>query len=227
MGYLDNSSITVDAILTKKGRQLLASGEQNFKITQFALADDEIDYDLWNPAHPQGSNYYGEVIENMPILEAFPDETQMMRSKLISLPKQSQFVPVVTLQPNVSSITLSRVGETFLIKPTTLNIQGGNETLGYTAILGDDTAVDLRITPNGVVQNTAATHSSFLGDAGSRRSVTMIGKEFELIAKPQQTAAYRTTNTIIGNETGGSVVATITVRQLTVDIITSNSNSTV
>ena len=69
MGYLNNSTITVDAILTKKGRELLARGKDEFKITQFALADDEIDYDLWNPAHPLGSDYYGVIIENMPLVE--------------------------------------------------------------------------------------------------------------------------------------------------------------
>jgi len=54
MGYLDKSIITVDAILTKKGRELLARGDGSFKITQFALADDEIDYTLYNPSHPSG-----------------------------------------------------------------------------------------------------------------------------------------------------------------------------
>ena len=43
MGYLDNSSVTVDAILTLKGRELLAQGGNAFNITQFALADDEVD----------------------------------------------------------------------------------------------------------------------------------------------------------------------------------------
>ena len=62
MGYLNNSSVTVDAILTKKGRELLAEGRDSFRITQFAIADDEIDYDLWNPDHPLGSNYYGIII---------------------------------------------------------------------------------------------------------------------------------------------------------------------
>jgi len=52
MGYLDNTSITVDAILTKKGRQKLASG-QSLNITKFALGDDEIDYTLYEPAHPR------------------------------------------------------------------------------------------------------------------------------------------------------------------------------
>ena len=37
MGYLDKTTITVDAILTKKGRELLAKGSEFFNITQFYL----------------------------------------------------------------------------------------------------------------------------------------------------------------------------------------------
>ena len=84
MGYLDNTSVTVDAILTKRGRQLLAQGTNAFQITKFALADDEIDYTLWNTDHPNGSDYYGIVIQNTPLLEAFPDETQSMKYKLLT-----------------------------------------------------------------------------------------------------------------------------------------------
>ena len=65
MGFLDNTSITVDAILPKKGRELLARGQAEFRITKFALADDEIDYNLWTTAHPNDSNYYGAVLENL------------------------------------------------------------------------------------------------------------------------------------------------------------------
>ena len=75
MGVLDNTTITVDAILTKKGRELLAQGEGKFKITQFALADDEIDYGLYDITHPNGSNFYGAAIENMNLLEAIPNQT--------------------------------------------------------------------------------------------------------------------------------------------------------
>jgi len=89
MGYLSNSVLTVDAILTTKGRELLAKNDGSFKITQFALADDEINYTLYNPSHPSGSNYYGEAIVNMPLLEAFPQETQIMKYKLITLPSQA------------------------------------------------------------------------------------------------------------------------------------------
>ena len=36
MGYLDNTSVVVDAILTKKGRELLSRQDGSFNITQFA-----------------------------------------------------------------------------------------------------------------------------------------------------------------------------------------------
>ena len=53
MGYLNNQVVTIDAILTKKGRELMAKGDGSFQITQFALSDDEIDYTLYEPAHPK------------------------------------------------------------------------------------------------------------------------------------------------------------------------------
>ena len=79
MGYLNNQVVTVDAILTKKGRQLLAQNDGTFRITQFALADDEIDYTLYNPNNNSGSAFYGEAIDNMPLLEAFADDSQTMK----------------------------------------------------------------------------------------------------------------------------------------------------
>jgi hypothetical protein len=38
MGYLNNQVVTIDAILTNKGRELLARNDSSFNITQFALA---------------------------------------------------------------------------------------------------------------------------------------------------------------------------------------------
>jgi hypothetical protein len=134
MGYLNNSVVTVDAILTKKGRELLARGDGSFKITQFALADDEIDYTMYNPNHPDGSSFYGEAIENMPLLEAFPDENQIMKYKLATLPRGTSKLPI--LQAGYSSITLKQ-GASLAITPQTLNYLGATstfETGGYTAI---------------------------------------------------------------------------------------------
>ena len=121
MGYLDNSVITVDAILTKRGRELLAQNDGSFRITQFALGDDEVDYTLFNENHPNGTQYAGEAIENMPLLEAMPDETNMMRHKLVTLPRGTSKLPVVTA--NISKVQLS-LGSTTMINPTTLNYAG-------------------------------------------------------------------------------------------------------
>ena len=98
MGVLDNTTITVDAILTKKGRELLAQGEGKFKITKFALADDEIDYGLYDITHPNGSNFYGAAIENMNLLEAIPNQTLAVKYFLTNNPGQSSGnSPIVTL----------------------------------------------------------------------------------------------------------------------------------
>ncbi len=129
MGFLDNTSITVDAILTKKGRELLARGQNEFKITKFALADDEIDYNLYDTTHPNGSNFYGAVIENMPLLEAFVDENQLMRYKLTTLPKETAKLPILELPS--PSLTFNGAGQTQTINPNTRN---GVDT-SYTFIL--------------------------------------------------------------------------------------------
>ena len=118
MGYLNNSVVTVDAILTTKGRELLAKGDGSFSITQFALADDEIDYTLYNPNHPSGSAYYGEALQNMPLLEAFPQETQVMKYKLTTLPRGTAKMPILDL--GTEQITLKQ-GASLAITPQTLN----------------------------------------------------------------------------------------------------------
>ena len=68
MGFLDNSTITVDAILTKRGREILSQGG-NFKITKFAISDEEVDYTLYDVTHPDGTDSYGAVIDNTSLLE--------------------------------------------------------------------------------------------------------------------------------------------------------------
>ena len=212
MGYLDNSSVTVDAILTLKGRELLAKGGNAFQITQFALGDDEIDYSLWNPDHPLGTAYYGTIIENMPITEAIPDETQALKYKLISLPKQTTNIPVVTV--GNTSISLLAPGDSTVISPNTSNFQGGNANLGYTAILSDSTVCDIQVTR--ALQNSVLpTTPRFIGDNDDAQSVAVAGFEFKIIARTQLIEVKLATITIIGNETGGSVTLTVTVKKAT------------
>lgn len=212
MGYLNNQTITVDAILTRKGREELAKGEGGFNITHFALADDEIDYSLWNVDHPQGSAYYGAVIEAMPIVEAVPDETQMMKSKLVSLPKKTVRIPVVSV-PN-TSITLS-TGQQDLIKPQTINYSEGNSTYGYTCVLADSDVCVLEVVDP--APGTTSFGPPPLSDLESGQAVTLVGKTFRVRAKGAIAAPKTTTLTIFGNETGGQTKINVTVNQQTLN----------
>jgi len=208
MGYLNNSSITVDAILTLKGRELLAKGGNAFNIAQFAVGDDEIDYNLWNPNHPLGTNYYGILIENMPITEAVPDETQALRYKLITLPKDVQQIPILGGVPG--NITLSGPQDFRVFAPATTNLTGGNGNLGYTCILSDTNVATLLVT-KGVQSSGMPTVTSTINVNSDPTSIALKGFEFKILAKTQLIEDKQATLTIIGNETGGSVTIPLTV----------------
>ncbi len=198
MGYLNNAVITLDAILTTKGRQLLAKNDGSFKITQFALADDEIDYTLYNPTHPSGSSYYGEAILNMPLLEAFPQETQIMKYKLVTLPRGTAKLPILDL--GYSKIELKQ-GSSLALSPQTLNYFGGNtfETMGYTATISD---VCLMSTFEGIGVNTPdAQMLNTTTTLGTSVSKTVVGTTINFRAT--------TVNTLFGSNT--SLFATLTV----------------
>ena len=216
MGYLNNASVTIDAILTLKGWALLAKGGNAFNITQFAVGDDEIDYSLWNPDHPLGTSYYGTIIENMPVTEAIPDETQALKYKLITLPKQTTNIPVISV--GNTSITLLAPGDNAIIAPNTSNFQGGNSNLGYTAILSDSTVCDILVT-SGLQQKSSPTTPRFIGDNEDAQSVAVAGFEFRIVAKTQMLSDKTATITIIGNETGGSVTVNLTVKKVTISTI--------
>ena len=214
MGYLNNSVVTVDAILTTKGRQLLAQG--NFNITQFALADDEIDYTLYNPTHPSGSAYYGQAIENMPLLEAFPQETQMMKYKLVTLPRGTAKMPILDL--GYSSIVIKQ-GASLAITPQTLNYLGGNtfETSGYTATISD---VRLFSQFEGVGINTpqaqALNQTTTLGTSVSK---TVVGTTINLRATTINTlfgsnTQLQTTLTVEGRDSGARLTIPVTVTKV-------------
>ena len=214
MGYLDNSIVTVDAILTKKGRELLAKGDGTFKITQFALSDDEVDYTLYNPNHPLGSAYYGEAIEAMPLLEAFPDETQIMKYKLTTLPRGTARLPI--LDVGYASITL-RQGASLAITPQTLNYLGAAQTFeagGYVATIADARVLN---TFNGVGINTAeATALNSTTTLGTNVSKTVIGTSINLTATTVNTlfgtnTSLQTTITIIGRDSGARVTVPVTI----------------
>jgi len=215
MGYLNNSVVTVDAILTDVGRQLLSQNNGSFRITQFALADDEIDYTLYNPNHPSGSAYYGEAIQNMPLLEAFPQASQIMKYKLTTLPRGTAKIPILAIP---SSISLKQ-GQSQVVTPQTLNYTGGNtfEQNGYTYIISD---VRLFSTFEGVgINNPVATNLNTTTTLGTSVSKTVIGTSLNLRATTVNTLFSSTTSlqatlTIEGRDSGARAIIPVTVTKV-------------
>jgi hypothetical protein len=216
MGYLNNSVVTIDAILTDTGRQLLAQNDGSFRITQFALADDEIDYTLYNPNHPSGSAYYGQAIENMPLLEAFPQATQVMKYKLVTLPRGTAKMPILDL--GYSAIVIKQ-GASLAITPQTLNYLGGNtyETSGYTATISD---VRLFSTFEGVGINTPQAQAlNTTTTLGTSVSKTVVGTTINIKATTVNTlfgtnTSLQATLTVEGRDSGARLTIPVTVTQV-------------
>ena len=217
MSYLSSTSVVVDAILTKKGRELLARNNGSFQITQFSLADDEIDYTLYNPNHPSWSAFYGEAIEAMPILQAYPNDTEIMRYKLITLPRGTAKIPVLDL--GYTSITLKQ-GASLAITPQTLNYLGATSTFeqsGYTATIGD---VRTMSSFNGVGINTPeATSLNSTTTIGTNVSKTVIGTTINITATTVNTlfgsnTALYTTLVVTGRDSGARISIPVTITKV-------------
>jgi len=151
MGFLDNSTITVDAILTKRGRQILSQGG-NFKITKFALSDEEVDYTLYDVTHPNGSDSYGTVIENISLLEATPNRANF-RSFLVN-----QTLAGAKLNVDQENYTSVEALTTIAIAPTTIGAP--EET--YTFVIGN--------------LNVVGFQSNLTGKSRVAKSVNLVAK---------------------------------------------------
>jgi hypothetical protein len=144
MAFLDNSGdIILDAVLTDEGRRRLAEGKGTFRITKFALGDDEIDYGLYDKNHPSGSAYFDLEILQTPIFEAFTNNGSSMKSKIISIGNPNLlYLPVIKLNDqNSRGPVASGFGvDTFLIPvdKTTSDKFEGTTNLGILISPADD-----------------------------------------------------------------------------------------
>ena len=170
MGFLDNSSITVDAILTKRGREVLAAGG-DLNITKFALSDEEIDYTLYDVTHPNGTDSYGTVIENMSLLEATPNRTAF-RSFLVN---QSQ----AGAQLNIDSTNYSNVTKDtdIVLKPKTV----GSPTENYIFTIGN----------TNIVKFNGGTSKTFVGP-----QATLIAQSINTLATTDVTIQGKTSGLV-------------------------------
>jgi len=218
MAILSNTTVTVDAVLTTKGRELLARNDGSFQITQFALADDEVDYTLYNPNHPSGSAFYGEAIEAMPVIQAFPNDTQIMRYKLATLPRGTSRLPVVSLGYN--TITLKQ-GASLTITPQTLNYLGATSTFeanGYVATIADVRLVSAfqgtGITTTSVGdQNLNTTTGAVLSKSSLGTSFTLTGTTVNTLYGTSLTT-LSTTITVVGRDSGARITIPINIQKV-------------
>lgn len=205
MAYINNETITVDAVLTKKGRELLAA-RGGLNINSYALADDEIDYSLYQPNHPQGSAYYDLAIRNTPVFEAFTDETQVLKYKLVTLPSGQTSIPIISLGQSAIYVDKDYKGEVVIV-PSTNPVY--NTTLGYTAVLANKNVGT--VIGEQLQTATTATIPTFIGDVSSTTAQVALGIRFRFVPNSSLTTTTSTTLTVIGNESGGSVSIPVTV----------------
>jgi len=214
MGYLNKETITVDAILTRKGRELLAQGRSAFQITQFAVADDEIDYELWNPAHPLGTEYYGSAIENMPVVEASPDETQNLRYKLVSLTRGLNTIPriaiggITALQFDAGRASPTTITPSTVVGARTSELDG--PAFGYTLTLANINAVSISAIPIIGASTSEPSRNSINATTALDTALVLVGTEFTILPKDVDTI-IQTTITITGNQSGATITIPITV----------------
>jgi hypothetical protein len=207
MAYIDNQTITVDAILTKKGRELLAQNG-NLNITSFALSDDEIDYTLYQPNHPNGSAFYDIAIRNTPVFEPVSDETQTMKYKLVSLNQGVSSIPVISIAQDKISVSRDYTGD-IIVSPSTNPTY--NLALGYTAILGNKNVGALVVEESNSINSVSSTIPTFAGDVNTTSAQVVVGKKFRFLPNSSLGKTTSTTLTIIGNESGGSLSIEVTV----------------
>lgn len=207
MAYIDNQTITVDAVLTRKGRELLAK-TGNLNITSFSLADDEIDYTLYDPNHPNGSAFYDIALRNTPVFEPLTDETQLMKYKLVTLNQGVTSIPVISIAQDKILITRDYTGD-IIISPSTnpaYNLQAG-----YTAILGNKNVGTLIVQQTNSINSVSNTIPTFAGDINTTSAQVVVGNTFRFVPNSSLGKTTTTNLTIIGNESGGSISIEVTV----------------
>ena len=206
MGFLNSNTQVVDAILTRYGRDKLASG-QSLGISRFALSDDGVDYDLWNTAHNSGSGNFGEAIENMPVLEAFPDEEAIMTYRLENGPRNIQRKEMIYF---TSREILVHPGESAEIIPKMANARGN---ANFIFKLGDDRYATFVEAPTRAVRRPKRAHPDSMfgqlwgGGTNGQKSIKVKGihKQESIDVKvtvynPERTVFGNVTLKIIGTE---------------------------
>lgn len=210
----------IDCVLTDLGKKYLAEGNPRFNITQFAVGDDEVDYNLFDTDQPNPEDY-GKFIRAMPLFEAASLSTVGLKYKLLTLPSGTTKIPILVVSPD--SIDIYE-GQEVVITPNILNYTLRDSELSFTAVLRNS-ALGRLVVQEGVAAaggqvaqfttNISQTGGSVVFVGSPETTSVVVGKSFKFIAAQDVSAispnARSTTIEIFGNIVGSSVIIPVTV----------------
>jgi len=215
MGFINNTSYILNAVLTKKGREYLAKNDAKFNITKFALADDEVDYTLWDTAHPLGTDYYGAVLESMPLVEPVVDPEVVMKYKLITAPVGSKALAVIKNVTPLSVEIKYVIDPDSNTEPEDVDITGIT-TGGLQNVYNDENYKFLILNSNiaditAIGQEVSSSEGSYVETGRITKQV--ICREIKITAKPigPNPGILKTSLIITGQNSGAIFVVPITV----------------
>tara|TARA_Y100000310_G_scaffold229031_1_gene231402 strand:- start:57 stop:728 length:672 start_codon:yes stop_codon:yes gene_type:complete len=217
MGFINNTSYILNAVLTKKGREYLAKNDSRFNITKFALADDEVDYTLWNTAHPLGTSHYGAVLESMPLVEPVVDPDVVMKYKLITAPVGSKALAVIKNVTPLSVELLYTIDADGSANPedvdmtgiTTGGLQNVYNDENYKFLILNSNIANITAIPPG--DEVSSSEGSYVETGRITKQV--ISREIKVTAKPigPNPGELKTSLIITGQKSGAIFVVPITV----------------
>tara|TARA_R100000773_G_scaffold44078_1_gene43970 strand:+ start:673 stop:1245 length:573 start_codon:yes stop_codon:yes gene_type:complete len=128
MAFLDSTTAVIDAILTRKGRELLAKNDGSFQITKFAFGDDEVNYQLFDATRATDQD---SDILNLPVLEPVSNENVALLYRLVTLPEGTLKISTLNITPTTATVDF---GSDLQITVATDN---GQDPQGYAATSRD------------------------------------------------------------------------------------------
>ena len=165
MAFLDSTTAVIDAILTRKGRELLAKNDGSFQITKFAFGDDEINYQLYDAT--KATNQDADIL-SLPVLEPISNENVALLYRLITLPQGTLKIATLSVTPTVGTVDY---GDNFTVTVTTTN---GTDGQGYAATSRDPDIARLNSAVSNVNDGTGAFTATTGANAGGKSGTTII-----------------------------------------------------
>ena len=217
MGFINNTSYILNAVLTKKGREYLSKSDGKFNISKFALADDEIDYTLWDTAHPLGTDYFGAALESTPMIEPCVDPEVTMKYKLITLPEGTTALPYISNITPPTGLTGTNALKTefnstnqpnwsfddHILNPTTVGADGTFSDEKYSFLVLNKNVVDVGVVGDDGTANYEV--GAVYNEESGRLRKKVIGRVAQIQTTVGTVGTSRETSIIITGQMSGAI----------------------